>query len=242
MPDAPGRDNRGVTDSREGERAVGKDTTSRMLLGVGASLVLGFCCAIVAALYPGLQPIWTAHGAVAAMRVVHHRGAWEIGNWMFAVGIGLTLGGLVVLTRMLGRGSIGSDLPAVARALATAGTAVWIADLTYRLTATVRVADAIKRHAPVPGWYNDLTAWADDGLLAAAAVLFGAALFLLGVCLAASGPLPRWTGWFSCVAGALLIGQVAVSGDVVPAIIYLAPVPAGVAALIAGLRPARLSH
>jgi hypothetical protein len=230
-----------MTDSQGDERTVGDDTASRMLLVVGGTLVLGFCCAMVAALYPGLGPVWTAHGAVAAMRVVHHRGAWEIGNWTFGVGIGLTLAGLVVLTRILGRGSIGSDLPAVARALATAGTAVWIVDLTYRLTATVRVADAVKRHAPVPGWYNDLTAWGDDGLLAAAAVLFGAALLLLGVCIAASAPLPRWTGWFSCVAGALLIGQVAVTGDVVPAVIYLAPVPAGVAALIAGLR-LRASH
>jgi hypothetical protein len=130
-------DYRGMTDSQGDERTVGDDTASRMLLVVGGALVLGFCCAMVAALYPGLGPVWTAHGAVAAVRVVHHRGAWEIGNWTFGVGIGLTLAGLVVLTRILGRGSIGSDLPAVARALATAGTAVWIVDLTYRLTATV---------------------------------------------------------------------------------------------------------
>jgi hypothetical protein len=38
------------------------------------------------------------------MRVVHHRAAWEIGNWLFGIGIGLTVAGLVVLTRILGRG------------------------------------------------------------------------------------------------------------------------------------------
>jgi len=54
--------------------------------------------------------------------------------------------------------------------------------------------------------------------------------------------LSRWTGWFAGVVGLFLIGQFVVSRDVVTALIYLAPLPAGVAALIRGLRPAGVSR
>ena len=46
--------------------------------------------------------------------------------------------------------------------------------------------------------------------------------------------LSRWTGWFAGVVGLFLIGQFVVSRDVVTALIYLAPLPAGVAPLMPG--------
>ena len=51
---------------------------------------------------------------------------------------------------------------------------------------------------------------------------------------AVSRVLSRWTGWFAGVVGLFLIGQFVVSRDVVTALIYLAPLPAGVAALMRG--------
>lgn len=71
----------------------------RALLGVRAALVLGFCCATVAALYPDLSSIWTARPDRAVRLIADHEGAWEFANWMFAVGIGATPGGLAMLAR-----------------------------------------------------------------------------------------------------------------------------------------------
>ena len=99
---------------------------------------------------------------------------------MFAVGVGGTLAGLAVLARVLDRASPGSALPAVATAFAVAGSAVWIANLAYRLTVTVRVADAVHHIVAVPDWYADVTGWADDGLLGAAGLLFGVAVLAFG--------------------------------------------------------------
>ena len=48
---------------------------------------------------------------------------------------------------------------------------------------------------------------------------------------------PRWTGWFAGIVGLLLIGQFAFTGDVVPALIYVAPLPIGVSALLQAWRP-----
>ena len=49
-----------------------------------------------------------------------HPGAWQVANWMFAVGIGLTLAGLALLTNLLAARSVGSALPATALTLAAA--------------------------------------------------------------------------------------------------------------------------
>jgi hypothetical protein len=53
-------------------------------------------------------------------------------------------------------------------------------DLAYRLTVTVRVADAVHHNVPPPDWYTDVTGWADDGLLGAAGLLVGVAVLLFG--------------------------------------------------------------
>ena len=153
---------------------------------------------------------------------------------MFAVGIGSTLAGLAMLARVLDRASSGSALPTVATAFAVAGSAVWIANLSYRLTVTVQVAEAVHHTGSVPDWYVGLTGWADDGLLGASGLLFGVAVLLFRMSIAASRVLSPWTGWFAVVVGLLLIGEFVISRDVVPALIYLAPLPAGVAALKRG--------
>jgi hypothetical protein len=61
--------------------------------------VLGFCCATVGALYPDLSSIWTARPDRAVGIIADHEGVWEFANWMFAVDIGATLGGLAMLAR-----------------------------------------------------------------------------------------------------------------------------------------------
>ena len=65
---------------------------------LGAGVVIGLGCAMIAALYPGLSSIWTAHGIDAVTRIAHHRDAWQVANRMFAVSTAFTVAGLAVLT------------------------------------------------------------------------------------------------------------------------------------------------
>jgi len=115
-------------------------------------------------------------------------------------------------------------------------------NLTFRLTVMTRVAAA---GPPVPDWYPHLSLWADEGLLNAAALITGPAMILYGLAVLRGGLLARWTGWFAAGCGLLLIGESVLTGDVVPALLYLAPFPLGITALIragrgtpAGLEPA----
>jgi hypothetical protein len=142
-------------------------------LWLGAGVVIGFGCAMVAALYPGLLSIWTAHGIDAVPRIAHNRDAWQVANWMFAVGTPFALGGVAVLTPLLARVSAASALAMVALVLGTAGSTLFRVNLAYRLTVMLRTADPTNHSEPVPDWYADITAWADDGLLSAAGLLFG---------------------------------------------------------------------
>lgn len=44
--------------------------------------------------------------------------------------------------------------------------------------------------------------------------------------------LAGWTGWLGVGLGGLLVGEFILTGDIVPALLYLAPLSFGVAALI----------
>ena len=130
----------------------------RVLPGVGAALVLGFCCATVAALYPDLSSIWTARPDRAVRLIADHpRGRVGVRELDVRRRRRRHPRRIAVLARVLDRASPGSALPAVATAFAVAGSAVWIANLAYRLTVTVRVADAVHHIVAVPDWYADVT-------------------------------------------------------------------------------------
>jgi hypothetical protein len=52
---------------------------------------------------------------------------------------------------------------------------------------------------------------------------------------AATQQLP-WAGYFAAGCGPLLVAEVVLTGDVVPALLYLAPLPIGIMALVAPRR------
>jgi len=83
----------------------------RSLVVTGVGLTVGFACAMIAALHPSLSSVWNANGVHAVTLIGHDRGAWQLANWMFAVGIGFTLAGLAALTGLLNRESPGSPQP-----------------------------------------------------------------------------------------------------------------------------------
>jgi hypothetical protein len=159
---------------------------------------------------------------------------------MFAVGIWFTVAGLATLTVLQSRSHREPVLSGLAPTLATAASTLWTVNLAFRLTVMTRVAGPT-----VPDWYPHLSSWADEGLLNAAPLIAGPAMILYGLAVLRGGLLAHWTGWFAAGYGLLLIGESVLTGDVVPALLYLAPLSLGVTALIrarrrtpAGLEPA----
>ncbi len=156
---------------------------------------------------------------------------------MFAIGIGLWLAGLAGLTWLVRRHTTASALPTVALTLAPLASGLWLTNLTFRLTTTVHVVDSMVHGRTVPDWYIDIEAWSDRGLLNAAALVGGTAMVLYGMATVRSALVSSWTAWFAAACGAVLIVEFALTRDVVPALLYLAPLPLGVSALLRSHRP-----
>jgi len=203
----------------------------RDLALTGALLTAGGGAVLVAAFLPALYPVWTARGAKAVTILGQHRGTWQLANWLFAVGAGLTLAGLGALTGLLDRQPVHSAVPSAALTLMTLASTLWMATLAFRLTVTVRTADTVSGGGPIPDWYEHVSSWV--GALWSAAALAGA-LAIIGYGLAVVGQplLPGWTGWLAVGSGALMLGLFAATRDVPPVLLYIAPTAFGVSALI----------
>ena len=101
--------------------------------------------------------------------------------------------------------------------------ALWIADLAFRLTVTVGAADQASRRNAVAGWYGPLAKWGNQGLMEAAAVAAAVAVFAYAVAARGAGRFSSWASWWAAAISAGLVLEVAVTGDVIPLLIYLAP-------------------
>ncbi|SFU09841.1 hypothetical protein SAMN05660657_05657 [Geodermatophilus amargosae] len=152
-------------------------------------------------------------------------------NGAFALGIALTLAGMAALTALLTQVDEPTVAPVAGLALLAVAAALWITDLAWRLTTTVRIADA-SAGSPPP-WCDPLAAWADAGLCYVAALSGGAAMARYGWAVARSGLLPRWSGCVTAALGLLLLAEFANTADVVPRPLHAAPLPVGVSVLIA---------
>jgi hypothetical protein len=209
------------------------------LLVAGICLSVGFVCAAVGAFYPGLSPVWPTGGSRAVALIADgRRGDWQVANWLFAVGIWFTLVGLATLTVLMLRRRTELALSGLAVTLVSVAATLWTIDLAYRLTVTVRIVDAATGGRAVPDWYSDLDSWAGIGLLNAAGLLGGTALILYGLAMRDGAVVPRWTGWFAAGFGLLLLAEVVLTGDTIPLMLYIAPLPAGIAALLRARRRA----
>lgn len=202
-----------------------------LLAGVG--LTVGFACALVSAVHPSLISVWTSSAPESLKLIADgRRGAWKLANWLFAIGMVLTLTGLAGLTQILSGYAPESPLPMVALTLAAIASVHWIAALTFRLTTTLHVIDSMTDRATVPDWYLDVQSWADHGLMCAGALMGGAAMVLYGITAVSSDQFAGWVGWFAVACGALLIVEFALTRDVIPALLYVGPLPLGVSALL----------
>jgi hypothetical protein len=198
---------------------------------VGAPLTAGGAAVMVAAFLPSLYQVWLARGINAVSLISQHRGTWQVANWLFAVGAGLTLAGLAALTAQLNRRPSIGPLATSALILMTLASTLWMANLAFRLTVTVRAVDALAAGGAVPEWYEPLNAWA-GGMWSAAALTGGLSMIGYGFAVPRAGMLPGWTGWLAVGLGVVMLGLFLVTRDVPPFLLYVAPTVFGVVALV----------
>jgi len=202
----------------------------RDLIFAGALLLAGGIAVLVAAFIPALYPVWTARGINAIPLIAQHRGTWQLANWLFVAGAVLTLAGLGALAPLLNRPTH-SALPSTALTLMTLASTLWIANLAFRLTITVRTADLTSAGSATPDWYEHVNAWT-GGLWYAAALTGGLATIGYGLATTGGAVLPAWTGWTAIGLGVVMLGLFLITRDVPPFLLYLAPTIFGVTALI----------
>jgi len=197
----------------------------------GATLTAGGAAVLIAAFLHALYPVWMARGVHALTLIGQHRGDWQLANWLFAAGAGLTLAGLAALTAAASRRPGAGALSTTALGLMVLASTLWIANLAFRLTVTVRAVDAVSAgHAP-PDWYEPINNWV--GAMWYAAALSGAAATIgYGLVVVGGSVLPGWTGWLAIGIGVFMLGLFAVTRDVPPVLLYLAPTAFGITALI----------
>ena len=146
---------------------------------------------LIAAFLPSLYPVWTARAVNAVGIIAQHRGTWRLANVLFAAGAGLTLAGLAALTgRLNARPAATGILPTVALTLMALASALWLANLAFRLTVTMRVAGAVANGGTVPDWYEDINAWT-GGLWSIAALAGALATVCYGLAIRLARHRPR---------------------------------------------------
>lgn len=196
-----------------------------LLLAGGLALVL---LAAASAAVPAA--IWTGVPAVSLPLIARHRAIWRSANVGFALATILTVAGLFLLPASLGAG--GAALAtAAAVGYAIAGSA-WLVTLGIRLGITPRVAAAYASSGVVDPRFAPLAGL--GGVLFTAFILVGcASLALLGAAVVLGGVVPAWAGWATLGASLAILADLALTGDTLPAFVYLPSMLLGVVLLSA---------
>jgi hypothetical protein len=131
-----------------------------------------------------------------------------------------------VLTEPLERSGAGVLAP-MSLAAVILGAALWLASVTFRLTATMAAASSPE---PAPG-FGPLSAWA-GGLFSAWTVLGNAAVVGFGAAVVHSGYPVAWAGWAAIGLGSLMLAELVLTGDAYPALYHVGPALIGIALVV----------
>jgi hypothetical protein len=183
-------------------------------------LLMGTATALVAALLPQLFPVWMARGRDSIRTIHDHLRVWQLDSLLFLASAGTTLAGTVLLFET--RSARPDPLVQSCLMLLTVGTALWSANLAFRLTVTVTVAQAFEDGPPA--WYAPISRWA-AGLWLVGAGFLALAFSGLGLAIVLGAVLPVWSGWVAIVLGLLSSGLAVFTRDTPPIILYLIPCP-----------------
>jgi hypothetical protein len=188
----------------------------------GWLLLASFLLWLPAAVLP--QRIWTAPLAERLRLVAEHRRRWQAVNLGIAAATVLLVLGFAALAEPLREAGAGV-LVSLSLVTLVLGAGLWLASLVFRLTATASAG------AEPPAGFAVVSAWA-GGLFLAWSVLGNAAVVGFGAAIVRSGYPAAWCGWTAVALGALVLVQLAVTGDALPALYHVGPALVGVALLI----------
>jgi hypothetical protein len=189
----------------------------------GWLLVASFALWFPAAALP--SRVWTAPLRERLALIAAQRRRWQAINVSVGAAAVLLMFGFAALDKPLERAGGGVLAPLSLDTLLL-GAALWLASLTFRVTA---MATASGRE-PAAG-FEAVSAWA-GGLFLAWTALANAAVVGFGVAVVQSGYPAPWAGWAAIALGALMLAQLLVTGDALPALYHVAPALLGIALLI----------
>jgi hypothetical protein len=197
----------------------------------GVLLVAGPALGMFGFYDPGLYRVWGMPREEFLATVGAHRCGWTAINAGFTIATVLTAAGLVILAGALdvaqGPRAV---LIAVAIAYALAG-ALWCAVLAIRNRTTPALAAMVAAGAstePAETLLDGVT----GGLFAAFSLTTGFALIGLGLTLAVAGGVAAPVAGFAVLIGAVAVATFAVSGDLIPAVLYFPTLVIGIALLV----------
>lgn len=133
--------------------------------------------------------------------------------------------GFAALVEPLERSGAGVLVPLSFAALVL-GAALWLASLSFRVTAMAAASGA----DPAAG-FEAVSAWA-GGLFLAWTVLGNAAVVGFGAAVVHGGYPAAWSGWAAIALGSVMLAQLLLTGDALPALYHVAPALIGVALLV----------
>lgn len=198
---------------------------------IGLLLVVGPLVGAVPIAHPALIPVWSAPRETHLAIVGAHRRAWVALNAGFAVATMTTAVGLALLVATM------SGDPARTIGLATAalayaiGGALWCSVLAVRSRTTPLLADLVAGGRPTQPAEAVLNA-AVGGLFGGFVLTTGAAIVVLSVTLALGGGVGAPVAWIAAGGAGALIVAFLVTGDTIPATLYVPTMLVGVALIL----------
>lgn len=172
-----------------------------------SSFVLWFPAAVLPA------RIWTAPHAERLTLIHEQRRRWQIVNLAIAAAAVLLVLGFAALAEPLRREGA-PTLTDLSLALLLLGAPLWLASLVHRIVVEPEGA-----------------AWA-GGLFLAWSVIANVAIIGLGAALVRSDLAGAWAGWIGIVLGALMLFQLLVTRDALPALYHVGPAVMGAVVLL----------
>jgi hypothetical protein len=202
------------------------------LILAGWLLVAGALIGAAAASHPALWPVWSAPRDERLRIVGEHRLAWTMLNAGFVIATVVTAGGLAALAVAEGGDpGVVAALAAVIVAYAVAG-GLWCGVLAIRSLTTPALADLSARGADTEPTETLLNA-ALLALFGTYTLITAAALVALAAIVALGGVVAIPLALVAAAIAAIVIAAYLVTGDSVPAVLYLPTILIGIA-LLAG--------
>jgi hypothetical protein len=131
--------------------------------------------------------------------IAAHKWTWIWIAGSFAVGVLLTLAGLIVLGTVLQAGGE-RFWTALGQSAFLFGSLLWLASIAFRATATVSAAEETAATGLVPSWFEPMRMWS-TAMFAVYMVLAYLAIAAYGKALFAVEVAPAWVAWMHVVFG-----------------------------------------